>query len=208
MIRRPDLGVVRHDNPVPLELDDKTYSGIFDLCIESLSDSTKENIERDTVDKKWEYENAGVKEYYILDAKNKHTAFFRLNARGVYIPIKPTKDGIIKSKVLAGFQFRQTDLYQKTSTDKMMKDVVYKGFIEVGQQKEAKARRKAEAKALEEKQARLEETKERRKAEAKALEEKQARLEEAKARQAAEAARQTAEAEIARLKALLATKVE
>jgi len=89
-----------------------------------------------------------------------------------------------------------------------MKDVVYKGFIEVGQQKEAKARRKAEAKALEEKQARLEETKERRKAEAKALEEKQARLEEAKARQAAEAARQTAEAEIARLKALLATKVE
>jgi len=39
MIRRPDLGVVRHDNPVPLELSDKTYSGIFDLCIESLSDS-------------------------------------------------------------------------------------------------------------------------------------------------------------------------
>ena len=68
-----------------------------------------------------------------------------------------------------------------------MKDVVYKGFIEVGQQKEAKARRKAEAKALEEKQARLEET---------------------KARQTAEAARQTAEAEIARLKALLATKVK
>jgi Uma2 family endonuclease/ribosomal protein L14E/L6E/L27E len=221
-IRRPDLGVVLDSNPVSLEPDDKTYNGIFDLCVESLSDSTQEDIERDTVDKKWEYAKAGVKEYYILDARSKHTAFYRLNARGVYVPIKPTKDGIIKSKALPGFQFRRADLYQKPSHKEMMKNVVYKGFVALDQQAEIKARRKAEAKAhqadakaLEEKQARQEETKARRKAEAKAhqaeakahqaearaLEEKQARQEETKARQ-------KAEDEIARLKALLATKVE
>jgi len=199
VIRRPDLGVVLDSNPVSLEPDDKTYSGIFDLCVESLSDSTQEDIERDTVDKKLEYALGGVKEYYILDARSKHTAFYRLNARGVYVPIKPTKDGVIKSKALPGFQFRRADLYQKPSHEEMMKNVVYKGFVELARQAEIKVRQKAEAKALEEKQARQEEAKARRKAEAKAhqayarahqaearaLEEKQARQEEAKARRKA-----------------------
>ncbi len=48
---------------------DRTYQGIFDLCIESLSDSTRSEIERDVVAKKNEYEAIGVQEYYILDDK-------------------------------------------------------------------------------------------------------------------------------------------
>jgi len=152
IIRRPDLGVVLDSNPVPLESDDRVYRGIFDMCIESLSDSTKEDIERDTVEKKREYAKAGVKEYYILDARDKHTAFFRLNARGVYVPIKPTKDGAIKSKSLPGFQFRRADLYRKPYTEEMMENVVYKGFVALAHQetkkqlqREEKARQVAEA---------------------------------------------------------------
>lgn len=49
------------------------------LCVESLSDSTKDDVERDTVIKKFEYEFAGVQEYYILDPNNEHMHFYRRN---------------------------------------------------------------------------------------------------------------------------------
>ncbi|MEN8217229.1 MAG: Uma2 family endonuclease [Pseudomonadota bacterium] len=54
-IRRPDLGVVCNNNPVSFEANDRTYRGVCDMCIEALSDSTKEDKERDTVTKKQEY---------------------------------------------------------------------------------------------------------------------------------------------------------
>lgn len=48
-IRKPDLGLVLNNNPIPLADHDRTYKGVFDLCVESLSDSSKEDVERDTV---------------------------------------------------------------------------------------------------------------------------------------------------------------
>ena len=33
-VRRPDLGVVLNDNPIPLLPHDKSYHGIYDMCIE------------------------------------------------------------------------------------------------------------------------------------------------------------------------------
>ncbi len=88
-------------------------------------------MERDTITKKTEYAQAGVKEYYILDSHRERTQFFRLNkeARGVYTPIKPLKGGIIKSKVLPGFQFRFEDLFSKPSPDEMITDKVYQNFV-------------------------------------------------------------------------------
>ncbi len=112
-IRKPDLAVVLNDNPASLHLDDHVYAGIFDLCVEALSDSTKKNKERDTIVKKGEYEAAGVREYYILDGKGKETAFYRLNKQGIYEHIKPRPGGIIRSQVLPGFQFRVSDLYSQ-----------------------------------------------------------------------------------------------
>jgi Uma2 family endonuclease len=129
-VRRPDLGVVLNDNPIPLLPHDKSYHGIYDMCIEALSDSTTEIMERDTITKKIEYAQAGVKEYYILDSHAERTQFFRLNkARGVYTPIKRLKGGIIKSKVLPGFQFRFEDLFSKPSPDEMINDKVYQDFV-------------------------------------------------------------------------------
>jgi len=102
-IRKPDMGIVLHSNPTVLRRWDKSYAGIFDLCIESLSDSNKREIERDTVTKKGEYARAGVREYYILDPRAQHQAFYRLNRSGNYVPIQPTADGVIRSSVLDGF---------------------------------------------------------------------------------------------------------
>jgi len=154
-IRRPDLGVVFNSNPVPLLPNDRSYKGTFDLCVEAISESTKQDIERDTVSKKWEYAIGGVKEYYILDGHDRYLEFYRLNAKGVYIPIKPTKGGIIKSSVLPGFQFRREDFFNKPSPKEMIADKVYQGFVLpdlTTKQKvveEKQARLQAEQRALE-----------------------------------------------------------
>jgi hypothetical protein len=100
------------------------------MCIEVLSDSTIEIMERDTVIKKDEYAKAGVKEYYILDAHRERTQFFRLDkTQKAYKAIKPQKGGIIKSKVLPGFQFRIEDLFDKPSIEEMVVDNVYQRFV-------------------------------------------------------------------------------
>jgi len=155
-VRRPDLGVVLNNNPIPLLPYDRSYNGIYDMCIEALSDSTDKIMERDTIIKKDEYAKAGVKEYYILDANHKRLQFFRLSkARGVYKSIKPQKGGIIKSKVLPGFQFRIEDLFSKPSPDEMINDKVYQDFVLPGYLKEKQARQAEKQARLAEKRARL-----------------------------------------------------
>jgi len=129
-VRIPDLGVVRHDNLVPAGPEDHKYKGVFDLCIESLSDSNSKQIARDIKDKRIEYAEVGVKEYYILDnRRNRHMNFYRRTALGIYTPIRPTEDGIIRSSVLPGFQFDIEDLYLQPSLDELVNDPVYRDFI-------------------------------------------------------------------------------
>jgi len=146
-IRRPDLGIVLNANPVPLLPNDRSYKGTFDLCIEAVSDSSQKDIDRDTKDKKLNYAKAGVKEYYILDGHDHYLAFYRLNARGVYRPIKPLKGGLIKSTVLPGFQFRREDLFTRPSPDEIIDDPIYQGFVLPGY-REAKQKAKRLAKKL------------------------------------------------------------
>ncbi|EDN68521.1 conserved hypothetical protein [Beggiatoa sp. PS] len=154
-VRRPDLGVVKNDNPIPLKPTDKSYKGIYDLCIEAISDSKPKDIKRDTIDKKAEYANSGVKEYYILDGHDRYMAFYRLNQSGLYEPIQSLPSDIIQSTVLPGFQFRYADLFTKPSLDEMIDDPVYQNFVlpeyrEAKQQikQEQQARQLAETRAL------------------------------------------------------------
>ncbi|MBV5273321.1 MAG: Uma2 family endonuclease, partial [Lamprocystis purpurea] len=112
VIRKPDFGVVRNDNPQPLLPLDCSYRGVFDLCIEALSDQERSGIERDTVIKKAEYAAGGVPEYYILHKHPDHQAFYTRTAAGLYTPIAP-QAGVICSRVLPGLQFRPTDLARR-----------------------------------------------------------------------------------------------
>jgi len=127
-IRKPDLAVILNDNPFDIMGKEATYQGIFDLCVESLSDSTREEIERDTIVKKDEYAATGVKEYYILDDRHRHMAFYYRNHRGQYETLEST-DGVIRSRVLPGFQFRVADLYRQPSLLELAEDEVYQGFV-------------------------------------------------------------------------------
>ncbi|MDM8560632.1 Uma2 family endonuclease [Candidatus Parabeggiatoa sp. HSG14] len=160
-IRKPDFGIVLKSNPVPLLLHDSSYHGTFDMCIEAISESSAKEVTRDTLTKKAEYAQAGVKEYVILDGNGNHTAFYHLNTNGIYVPVKPSKGDIIKSKVLSGFQFRIADLYKKPSPEEMIDDSVYKGFVLPGYsevkrevKEEKRARQEAEKQAQKEKWAR------------------------------------------------------
>jgi Uma2 family endonuclease len=127
-IRKPDLALILHSNPRAITGEDCTYHGIFDLCIEFLSDSTPQEARRDTVVKKQEYCQAGVTEYFILDRKGKETAFYRLTETGTYAPIS-SPDGIFRSEVLPGFQLRLQDLYDHPDLRERLDDSVYNSFI-------------------------------------------------------------------------------
>jgi Uma2 family endonuclease len=126
-IRKPDLAVVLNTNPIALKDKDRSYKGIFDLCIESISDSTRGEVERDTVVKWQEYAAAGVQEYFVLDERGIETEFYQLR-NGVYAPIQPVK-GVIHSQILPGFQFRLADLYRLPELPQLIEDPVYQAFV-------------------------------------------------------------------------------
>jgi Uma2 family endonuclease len=128
-IRKPDTGIVLNSNPAMLNPEDCNFEGIFDLCVESLSYSKQKEIIRDTVEKKKEYQGIGVREYYILDARGKETAFYRLGEKGRYRKIRPADRDVIQSGILPGFQFRISDLYRQPSLEEMSGDAVYSGFV-------------------------------------------------------------------------------
>ncbi|MEM7532677.1 MAG: Uma2 family endonuclease [Chloroflexota bacterium] len=131
-VRGPDIGIVLNTNPVQLGEWEYSYQGIFDLCIELISDSRGEHITRDTQDKRTEYAHAGVTEYFILDdsrpPRPNETAFYRLNANGIYQPIQPV-NGIIVCSVLPEFQFRREHLFTQPDLITLLDDPVYQGYI-------------------------------------------------------------------------------
>ncbi len=154
-VRKPDLFVVRNDNLAPLGDLDRTYHGICDLCIESISDSSKKEIERDTVQKKQEYADFGVREYYILDPSAEHTAFYQLTPAGDYADINAGAEGVIRSDVLPGFRFRIADLYRQPQLIELVEDEIYREFVLLEYQAE-KARADYEHALMQQERARAE----------------------------------------------------
>ncbi len=156
-IRRPDFALVLNDNPVPLLLDGNRYDGVFDLCVEAISLSTKKAKERDTIQKKEEYELSGVPEYYILDDSGKNLAFYHLDQWGLYKDIIPIDGDIIQSQLLPGFCFRISDLYKRPTLEEMVEDELYRHFVfpaysRLKQRAEEEKQAKQEAQRLAEKE--------------------------------------------------------
>ncbi|MEZ4706854.1 MAG: Uma2 family endonuclease [Caldilineaceae bacterium] len=127
--RKPDIGAILLTNPILWGENDRSYHGLCDLCVESMSDSHRSEILRDTEIKFVEYEFAGVKEYYILDPSHRHMHFYVLNRLGHYEELTPDADGVIRSTVLTGFQFRQSDLDAMPSLEELALDEVYQGYV-------------------------------------------------------------------------------
>ena len=150
VVFKPDIGIILDDNPAPWGADDqRSYIGICDMIVEELSDSTSAEIKRDTEEKKDGYARAGVKEYFILDPKDRHLHFYRLGVAGSYEEIEPDEEGVIRSQVLPGFQFRREDLLREPMLVELARDDVYANYVipelQVAETRVEKAEERADA---------------------------------------------------------------
>jgi Uma2 family endonuclease len=104
-IRQPDIVYMSIEH---IDRITKQYFGIPDLVVEMLSESTAKN---DKEDKFYEYEKAGIPEYWIVDPETKTIEVFTLE-NGTYTPCPLVRgfggiSGIgetAKSKLLDGFE--------------------------------------------------------------------------------------------------------
>src|SRR5215471_2020422 len=98
--REPDLLFVAREH---LErLTEARLSGPADLVVEVISD---DSVSRDRADKFYEYQSAGVREYWIIDPRPGCTRadFYVLDGQGRYQPVPVNPDGRYYSTVLSDF---------------------------------------------------------------------------------------------------------
>lgn len=99
-VRLPDVLVILKEHAGRL-----THEGLMgpaDIVFELVSDDT---YALDYVEKFNEYEEAGVKEYVLIDTRSESEAFnyFRLDAEGRYQPVIPESRGRYHSAMVRGF---------------------------------------------------------------------------------------------------------
>ena len=129
-VRKPDIGVILNSNPVPWgEVEQRHFAGVCDMVVEAVSDSTLSEVLRDTEEKKRDYALGGVKEYYILDPEGERMRFYSLESYGQYVEVTPDANGVIRSNVLPGLQFRAGDLKRKPRLAELALDDVYSGYV-------------------------------------------------------------------------------
>lgn len=88
----------------------RTYlDGPADLVVEIIS---PESIGRDRGDKFFEYEQAGIPEFWLLDPQTQRAEFYQLNEAGRYQPIQPM-EGVYYSAQIPGFWLREEWLWQE-----------------------------------------------------------------------------------------------
>jgi Uma2 family endonuclease len=98
--REPDLIFVAREHLD--RLSPERLSGPADLVVEVISD---DSVARDRADKFYEYQAAGVREYWILDSRpgRERADFYVLDEKGRYRPVPPASDSRYDSTVLPGF---------------------------------------------------------------------------------------------------------
>lgn len=84
--------------------------GAADLAIEIIS---PESRARDRGDKFYEYEQGGVREYWLIDPIRRQAEFYRLGEDGVYRTINVDKDGVFHSEALRGLWLKVEWLWQE-----------------------------------------------------------------------------------------------
>jgi Uma2 family endonuclease len=107
--REPDLLFVAHAHLDRLK---ETYlDGPADLVVEIVS---PESRARDRGEKFYEYEAAGVGEYWLIDPDRQQSEFYRLGADGRYRLFTADAEGIYRSEVLPGLWLRVEWLWQES----------------------------------------------------------------------------------------------
>jgi Uma2 family endonuclease len=106
--REPDLLFVAQEHLGRLK---ETYlDGPADLAVEIVS---PESVGRDRGVKFYEYERAGIPEYWLIDPQTKRAEFYQLTAANQYRLVQPDAEGIYRSAVLPDFWLRVEWLWQE-----------------------------------------------------------------------------------------------
>jgi len=84
--------------------------GPADMALEIIS---PESRARDRGEKFYEYEQAGVREYWLIDPVRKQAEFYRLDDEGIYQLVPADADGIFHSDVLDGLNLKVDWLWQE-----------------------------------------------------------------------------------------------
>ncbi len=111
--RVPDLMFIASNNTVTIT--ETQVDGAPDLVVEIVS---PDSVERDWRDKFFEYEIAGVKEYWVLDHGNRRFEIYCLNEKGKY-EAQPKTKGVVKSQVLPGFWLKAEWFWQEPLPDEL-----------------------------------------------------------------------------------------
>lgn len=83
--------------------------GGADLVIEIVSPDSRM---RDRGEKFYEYEKAGIEEYWIVDPERRSAEFYRLDG-GIYRPVLPDAEGKVYASALPGFFIRVEWLWNR-----------------------------------------------------------------------------------------------
>ena len=88
----------------------KNLAGPADLVVEVISESTEQT---DRGAKFYEYQNGGVREYWLIDAVREVADFFILDDAGVYRSALVPPDGVFTSTVVDGLTLRVDWLWSR-----------------------------------------------------------------------------------------------
>jgi Uma2 family endonuclease len=106
--REPDVFFIRRENA------DRAHGtfveGAADLVIEIVSPSTRA-VDRGV--KYYEYEQAGVPEYWLVDPLRERVEAYRLGPGGVYEAVAPEDPPVLRSEVLPGMWISVEWLWQR-----------------------------------------------------------------------------------------------
>lgn len=106
--REPDILFVAREHLNRLK---QVYlDGPADLVVEIVS---PESRARDRGTKFYEYEQGGVREYWLLDPGRKQAEFYGLGADGIYRLLEVDRDGVVHSRVLPGLWLKVEWLWQE-----------------------------------------------------------------------------------------------
>ncbi len=107
--REPDIVFVSQERLV--HLGPQRFDGAPDVVIEAVSPGS---VTLDRVTKFREYEQAGVREYWIIDPRphQQQADFYSRDETGQFVPAPLTDDGVYVSTVVPGFRLPVATLWQ------------------------------------------------------------------------------------------------
>jgi Uma2 family endonuclease len=114
--REPDLVVLLNAHLDRLR--EQYVEGAPDLIVEIVSPSYRAT---DRGEKFYEYEAAGVPEYWMIDPDRQYAEFVQLDEQGVYGVVLSGSKGVYRSKVLDGFWLQVEWLWQQPSVWEVFK---------------------------------------------------------------------------------------